>query len=105
MAIFGNEDATHTRVQGTSGSGNAGTTVLKTGPGHLFGVYAGVTTTGTTYYYDSPTGTGTSATNQIAAVANNGTKIPDFFAFQTALVNGLTVVTSVGTTDQTVFWN
>jgi hypothetical protein len=101
MGIFGNEDASFTRVIGTS----AGSTQVKTGFGHLFGVYAGITSAGTNYYYDSPTLTGTSATNQIAAVASNGTKIPDFFPFQVVFKQGLVVQTSAGSADQTVFWN
>ncbi len=100
-AIFGNEDATFTRINGTS----AGSQQLKVGWGHLFAVYCGVPAAGTNYYYDSATLTGTSATNQIAAIASNGTKLPDFFPFQCEFKNGLVVQTSAGSADQTVFWN
>ena len=101
MAIYGNEDATFTRINGTS----AGSQLLKAGNGHLFGVYCGIPAAGTNYYYDSSTLTGTSATNQIMAVASNGTKIPDYFPVQCVFRNGLVVQTSAGTADQSVFWN
>ncbi len=105
MALYGNEDANWTRITGTSGSGNAGTTIVKNGPGHLMAVYIGIPATGTITYYDTNTGTGTTASNQMFVCANNGTKVPDLFSFMTVVKNGIVAVTSVGTTDQTVFWN
>lgn len=105
MALFGNEELNWTVVSGTSGSGNAGTTVLKTGKGSLGSIYVGVPSTGTVSYYDAPSGTGTTAANLIMVVANNGTKVPDQFSPMCRFLNGLVAVTSVGTTNQTVFWN
>jgi len=105
MALFGNEDLNWTLVQGTSGSGNAGTTVIKSGAGHLGGIYVGLPSAGTVSYYDSATGAGTSSSNLIMVVANNGTKVPDLFTPNCRVQNGLVAVMSVGTTNQTVFWN
>lgn len=105
MALFGNEDLNWQVIQGTSGSGNAGTTVVKNGPGHLGGIYVGIPSTGSISYYDCNTGTGTTAGNLILTIANNGTKVPDLFQTNCVVRFGLIAVTSVGTTNQTVFWN
>ncbi len=105
MALFGNEDLSWSHITGTSGSGNAGTTVIKNGPGHFGGVYVGVPSTGTISYYDCAAGTGTTAANLIMVVSNNGTKVPDLFTPNCRVGTGLVAVTSVGTTDQTVFFN
>ncbi len=105
MSLFGNTELSWTVVSGTSGSGNAGTTVIKIGKGELGSIYVGVPSTGTISYYDSASGTGTTAANLIMIVANNGTKVPDQFAPMCRFQYGLTAVTSVGTTNQTVFWD
>ncbi len=105
MGLFGNEELSWTVVSGTSGSGNAGTTVLKAGKGSLGSIYVGVPTTGSISYYDSASGAGTTASNLIMVVANNGTKVPDQFSPLCRFQFGLTAVMSVGTTNQTVFWN
>lgn len=104
MALFGNEELNWTVVAGTSGSGNAGTTVIKVGKGSLGSIYVGVPSTGTVSYYDAGTA-GTSAASLMFIITNNGTKVPDLFAPMCRFQNGLIAVSSVGTTNQTVFWN
>lgn len=105
MALFGNEELNWTAISGTSGSGNAGTTVLKAGKGSLGGIYVGLASTGSVSYYDQALGTGPVAANIIMTVANNGTKVPDLFSPMCRFQFGLIAVTSVGTTNQTVFWD
>ena len=105
MALFGNNDANYLNISGTA----AGTVVIKAynpppnnSAGHLYGVYVTVPLAGTVTYWD---GQGTANGSIIAQVSNNGTKVPDLFAFNCRFTNGLFFVASAGSYNQSVFWD
>lgn len=105
MAMWGNEDLSWSVVSGTSGSGNAGTTFIKNMAGHFGGVYVGVPSTGSVSYYDAAQSSDITAANLIMIVSNIGSTVPSLYQPTCVVKKGLTAVTSVGTTNQTVFWN
>jgi len=87
----------YTIVSGTA----AGTTVVAARPANLVRVFVPANRTGTVTVYDCATAAGTSATNEVTAIACTVGSIPTSVEFGCSFLKGITCV--VGGTTNVLF--